>query len=189
MSLIVDRIQLGPVEPEQVWEVFSPYILALIGVNVVGQACSKLQDYAIFKLEINGNYNLARLCFDTLSNQSMTFHTNRFGGSLVTQTTKFMTAYSLLVETILTFTASHSHCYRMHDRNSCSYRSRICRHPLNYAHYLHRCCLHHVSQNSPSLRKRRVSAKPTLRHLVRCGHQYSCGKNLRTRGLRANTLY
>lgn len=101
MSLIVDRIQLGPVEPEQVWEVFSPYILALIGVNVVGQACSKLQDYAIFKLEINGNYNLARLCFDTLSNQSMTFHTNRFGGSLVTQTTKFMTAYSLLVETTL----------------------------------------------------------------------------------------
>ena len=101
MSLIVDRIQLGPVEPEQVWEVFSPYILALIGVNMVGQACSKLQDYAIFKLEINGNYNLARLCFDTLSNQSMTFHTNRFGGSLVTQTTKFMTAYSLLVETTL----------------------------------------------------------------------------------------
>ena len=101
MSLIVDRIQLGPVGPEQVWEVFSPYILALIGVNVVGQACSKLQDYAIFKLEINGNYNLARLCFDTLSNQSMTFHTNRFGGSLVTQTTKFMTAYSLLVETTL----------------------------------------------------------------------------------------
>lgn len=101
MSLIVDRIQLGPVEPEQVWEVFSPYILALIGVNVVGQACSKLQDYAIFKLEINGNYNLARLCFDTLSNQSMTFHTNRFGGSLVTQTTKFMTAYSLFVETTL----------------------------------------------------------------------------------------
>lgn len=52
-------------------------------------------------MEINGNYNLARLCFDTLSNQSMTFHTNRFGGSLVSQTTKFMTAYSLLVETSL----------------------------------------------------------------------------------------
>ena len=92
MSLIVDRIQLGPVGPDQVWEVFGPYIIALILVNVVGQVCSKLQDYAIFKTEINGNYNLARLCFDTLSNQSMTFHTNRFGGSLVSQTTKFMTS-------------------------------------------------------------------------------------------------
>lgn len=101
MSLIVDRIQLGSVAPDQVWEVFGPYIIALILVNVVGQVCSKLQDYAIFKTEINGNYNLARLCFDTLSNQSMTFHTNRFGGSLVSQTTKFMTSYSLLVETTL----------------------------------------------------------------------------------------
>lgn len=37
MSLIVDRIQLGPVGPDQVWEVFGPYIIALILVNVVGQ--------------------------------------------------------------------------------------------------------------------------------------------------------
>lgn len=101
MSLIVDRIQIGSVPVDQVWSVFGPYIIALIAVNIVGQICSKLQDYAIFKTEINGNYNLARLCFDTLSNQSMTFHTNRFGGSLVSQTTKFMTAYSLLVETTL----------------------------------------------------------------------------------------
>ena len=101
MSLIVDRIQLGAVAPENVWNIFGPYIAALIAVNAVGQLCSKLQDYAIFKLQINGNYNLARLCFDTLSNQSMTFHTNRFGGSLVSQTTKLMTSYSLLIETLL----------------------------------------------------------------------------------------
>lgn len=101
MGLIVDRVQAGPVAPDAVWEVFGPYIIALICVNVIGQACSKLQDYAVFKLEINGSYNLSRLCFDTLSNQSMTFHTNRFGGSLVSQTTKFITAYSLLVENSL----------------------------------------------------------------------------------------
>ncbi len=101
MGLIVDQVQTGPVAPDQVWDVFGGYIIALILVNVFGQACSKLQDYAVFKLEINGSYNLARLCFDTLSNQSMTFHTNRFGGSLVTQTTKFMTSYSLLVENFL----------------------------------------------------------------------------------------
>ena len=101
MSLIVDRIQVATVGPTDVWSVFGPYIAALVAVNIVGQVCSKLQDYALFKLQINGNYNLARLCFDTLSNQSMTFHTNRFGGSLVSQTTKFMTSYSLLVETLL----------------------------------------------------------------------------------------
>ncbi len=101
MSLIVDRVQQGSVASDEVWSVFGPFIIALIVVNIIGQLGSKLQDYAIFKLEINGNYHLARLCFDTLSNQSMTFHNNRFGGSLVSQTTKFMTAYSLLVETFL----------------------------------------------------------------------------------------
>lgn len=101
MGLIVDRVQLGRVAADEVWDVFGGYVIALILVNIFGQLCSKLQDYAVFKLEINGSYNLARLCFDTLSNQSMTFHTNRFGGSLVTQTTKFITSYSLLVENFL----------------------------------------------------------------------------------------
>lgn len=101
MGLIVDEVQSGPVAADAVWDVFGSYIVALIAVNIIGQACSKLQDYAVFKLEINGSYSLARLAFDTLSNQSMTFHTNRFGGSLVSQTTKFMTSYSLLVENLL----------------------------------------------------------------------------------------
>ncbi len=77
---------------------FGPYILALIGVNIAGQVCSKLQDYACAKLEIRAGYELGRLAFDTLSNQSMTFHTNRFGGSLVSSTQKFISAYSLLMD-------------------------------------------------------------------------------------------
>ncbi len=62
------------------------------------QILSKLQDYTVYKLEIAGNYHLARLCFDTLSNQSMTFHTSRFGGSLVSQTSRFMSGYTGLVD-------------------------------------------------------------------------------------------
>ena len=98
MSLIVDRVQAAPVAADQVMEVFGPYVLALISVNLVGQIFSKLQDYSVYKLEINGNYQLARLCFDTLSNQSMTFHTSRFGGSLVSQTSRFMSGYTGLVD-------------------------------------------------------------------------------------------
>ena len=98
MSLIVDRVQATPVAADQVMEVFGPYVLALIAVNLVGQIFSKLQDYSVYKLEINGNYQLARLCFDTLSNQSMTFHTSRFGGSLVSQTSRFMSGYTGLVD-------------------------------------------------------------------------------------------
>lgn len=108
MGLIVDKVQstaapdgTSLISADGVWSEFGGFVIALILINLIGQLCSKLQDYAIFKLEINGNYNLARLCFDTLSNQSMTFHTNRFGGSLVSQTTKFLTSYSLLVENFL----------------------------------------------------------------------------------------
>lgn len=95
---IVDRIAEKSVPADQVFSVFGPYIAALVIVNVLGQVCSKLQDYACWKMEIRANYDLATHCFDTLSNQSMTFHTNRFGGSLVSQTTRFMGAYSQLME-------------------------------------------------------------------------------------------
>ena len=101
MGLIVDRVQAGPVAPDQVAAVFGPYVLALLLVNAVGQAFSKLQDYTVYKLEMNGNYHLARLCFDTLSNQSMTFHTSRFGGSLVSQTSRFMGGYTALVDVVV----------------------------------------------------------------------------------------
>ena len=80
--------------------VFSPYFAALIAFNVLGQADSKLQDYTMFKLEIAAAYDLATMSFDALCNQSVSFHSNRFGGTLVSQTSKFMSAYQLLLETI-----------------------------------------------------------------------------------------
>lgn len=100
MSMIVDRVSAEPVAPDQVFEVFGPYIIALIAINLIGQACSKVQDYTSFKLEIAASYDLATEAFDALSNQSMTFHSNRFGGTLVSQTTKFMNAYSQMLENI-----------------------------------------------------------------------------------------
>lgn len=101
MSLIVDQVSAQPVEADQVFNVFGPYIVALILINVFGQAASKLQDYTMYKLEIAASYDLATMSFDALCNQSMSFHSNRFGGTLVSQTTKFMSAYQQLIETIM----------------------------------------------------------------------------------------
>ncbi len=98
VGAIVDRVGAGGVAAEDVLPVFGPYIAALVAVNIAGQVCSKLQDYACAKLEIRAGYELGRLAFDTLSNQSMTFHTNRFGGALVSSTQKFISAYSLLMD-------------------------------------------------------------------------------------------
>ncbi len=98
VGAIVDLVGEGGIRAEDVLPVFGPYIAALVAVNVAGQVCSKLQDYTCAKLEIRAGYELGRMAFDTLSNQSMTFHTNRFGGSLVSQTQKFISAYSLLMD-------------------------------------------------------------------------------------------
>jgi ATP-binding cassette subfamily B protein len=100
MSLIVDKVSAGPVSADTVFIEFGPYIGALIAINLFGQAASKLQDYTMYKLQIAAAYDLATMSFDALCNQSMSFHSNRFGGTLVTQTTKFMSAYQLLLETI-----------------------------------------------------------------------------------------
>ncbi len=100
MSLVVDRVSEGSVAPDEVFAVFGPYILALVGINVAGQVASKLQDYTMYRLQIAASYDLATMSFDALCNQSMSFHSNRFGGTLVSQTTKFMSAYQLLLETI-----------------------------------------------------------------------------------------
>jgi ATP-binding cassette subfamily B protein len=101
VALIIDKVTSTTVAPSEVFEVFGPYILLLIGVNVLGQLSSKLQDYSVWKLEIRANYLLATRAFDTLSNQSMTFHSNRFGGSLVSQTQKFMSGYAMLMENLI----------------------------------------------------------------------------------------
>ncbi len=100
MSLIVDKVSAGPVASDAVFIEFGPYIVALIAINLFGQAASKLQDYTMYRLQIAAAYDLATMSFDALCNQSMSFHSNRFGGTLVTQTTKFMSAYQLLLETI-----------------------------------------------------------------------------------------
>ena len=95
---VVDLVAAGGVDADEVLPVFGPHVAAFVLANVVGQACSKLQDYTCARLEIAGNYELGRLAFDALSNQSMTFHTNRYGGSLVSATQKFVGAYTSLVD-------------------------------------------------------------------------------------------
>ena len=96
---VVDLVATGGVGPDRVWEVFGPYVALFVGANVAGQVCSKLQDYPCARLEIRASYELARRSFDVLSNQSMTFHTNRFGGSLVSATQKYVGAYATLMDT------------------------------------------------------------------------------------------
>ncbi|MCL2438129.1 MAG: ABC transporter ATP-binding protein/permease [Coriobacteriia bacterium] len=98
LGRIIDRVSADPVAADQVFTVFGPYILIFLVVNLIGQAGSKLQDWSVWKLQLRANYELATISFEQLSKQSMNFHNNRFGGSLVSATTKFINGYSTLIE-------------------------------------------------------------------------------------------
>lgn len=74
----------------------------------------ELRIYCHWKMEIHTIYYLSNLCFDTISAQSMQFHNDRFSGSLVSQSNKFVTAYERFMDELtwnilplcLTITAS-----------------------------------------------------------------------------------
>lgn len=98
---IIDIVGQGSTPKDKVFSTFGPLIAALIITNIVCQIASKTQDYSVWKLQLLGSFDLSRLVFDTISTQSMTFHNNRFGGSLVSQTSKFTGSYSTLVQIVI----------------------------------------------------------------------------------------
>lgn len=98
---IIDIVGQGSTPRDEVFSTFGPLIAALIITNIVCQIASKTQDYSVWKLQLLGSFDLSRLVFDTISTQSMTFHNNRFGGSLVSQTSKFTGSYSMLVQIVI----------------------------------------------------------------------------------------
>lgn len=60
-----------------------------------------LRLYLCWESELRAMYDIANQCFDVVSAQSMQFHSDRFSGSLVTQTNKLIGAYERLIDTII----------------------------------------------------------------------------------------
>lgn len=69
----------------------------LIGTNILGN----LRVYLIWKLELAAIYDLSSQCFDTINNQSMQFHSDRFSGSLTSQVGRFTRAYEQFIDSII----------------------------------------------------------------------------------------
>lgn len=101
LGLIVDKISAAQIAADEVIYVFGPYILMFALANIAGQACAKLQDYFTWKMQILCSYDLFTIVFDELSQQSMTFHSDRFGGALVSQAQKFSNAFIILLENFI----------------------------------------------------------------------------------------
>lgn len=79
------------------WEVLLFFLLYAVNKIVL----EELRLCWCWKLELLAMYDLANECFNTVSEQSMQFHNDRFSGSLVSQTNKFVWAFERLFDVII----------------------------------------------------------------------------------------
>lgn len=102
MAQIVTAVTSRNIPTDQLWSTFWPYVVG-IGASyiVLSVLLDQLRLYACWKMEISVEYQLADQCFVTINQQSMHFHNNHFGGSLVSQVGKFVAAFERLYDTII----------------------------------------------------------------------------------------
>jgi ATP-binding cassette subfamily B protein len=70
------------------------YAVILLGTNILW----RINVWSVWGFESKIKRELSTRCFDFLANQSVRFHANRFGGSLVSQTNKFVNAFERLYD-------------------------------------------------------------------------------------------
>ena len=97
-SILLERIQNGTVAWESSWGLIIAYALTQMFGHVIGW---RIALYVVWTLTLDGMRSLYRRVFAHLTEQSLAFHSDRFGGALVTQTNKLVNAYDLMLETIV----------------------------------------------------------------------------------------
>lgn len=90
---MIDTISAGqPLEELSGYLLPRGIILILLQIVVSG-FLGELRIYMVWRMELDAMYDLATLCFNAISKQSMSFHSDRFSGSLVSQTNKFIGSF------------------------------------------------------------------------------------------------
>ncbi|HET8991992.1 MAG TPA: ABC transporter ATP-binding protein [Candidatus Saccharimonadales bacterium] len=75
-----------------------PYVIGFIASMFGGLVFWRLQGLAVWRFETNAQRNMIVAIFDHLQHQGRRFHANRFGGALVSQTTKFIGSYERICD-------------------------------------------------------------------------------------------
>jgi ATP-binding cassette subfamily B protein len=100
---MIDKLSSGGRVPlDQIWSTFGPQIIIFFAAIVAGELIAwRLVLLLVWKLEVKVQFALFNKCFEYLSHQSAQFHANKFGGSLVSQTNKFVSGYVRLADSIV----------------------------------------------------------------------------------------
>ncbi|HSW98509.1 MAG TPA: ABC transporter ATP-binding protein [Candidatus Saccharimonadales bacterium] len=102
VSRILQRVSSGHYVHGQLWASFGPDLLLYAGaVLLSGVVLWRIAVYFVWTLEINVTRDVYRDVFDHLMGMSANFHSNRFSGSLVSQTNKLAGAYVMLADAVI----------------------------------------------------------------------------------------
>jgi ATP-binding cassette subfamily B protein len=102
ISRILQRISAGHFTQGQLWSSFGPDLLAYaVVVLLAGVVLWRVAVYYVWTLEIAVVCDIYREVFDHLMAMDSNFHSNRFSGSLVTQTNKLASAYITLADAVI----------------------------------------------------------------------------------------
>jgi ATP-binding cassette subfamily B protein len=100
IATILQRISSGNYIRNDLWHSFGPQLLIYGGLSVLGGVFLwRIVILFIWKLENDVHQDIHQRIFAHLMSLSATFHSNRFGGSLVSQTTKFVSSYTRIADT------------------------------------------------------------------------------------------
>lgn len=100
IATLLDALSRGDFSTHDLWSEFG-WLIALYAVLRIASATYMWRWIIILldRLEAKVLKDIANRIFDHLLSQGMAFHADRFSGALVSQTTKFMSAYVRLAET------------------------------------------------------------------------------------------
>ncbi len=93
-----DRLSAQPNPPESLWNTFGPTLLLYGGLLIITNIFWRVSLWILWSFEVEIKRELSERCFAFLTHQSYRFHTNRFGGALVSQTNKFVNSFERLFD-------------------------------------------------------------------------------------------
>jgi ATP-binding cassette subfamily B protein len=100
LANVLARLGAHDFTPHQIWKSFGTELVAYAILALVGGVVAwRVVDFFDWRLEANVERALAQKVFNHLMDQSANFHANHFSGSLVSQSTKLLSAYIRIADT------------------------------------------------------------------------------------------
>lgn len=102
LANVLSRLSQHDYNGHGIWSNFGTQIALYALVELAGGIITwRVVDYFVWTLEGNVERNLAQKVFNRMVAQSADFHANNFGGSLVSQNTKLLSAYVRIADTTI----------------------------------------------------------------------------------------